>query len=189
MGSFYVNFTVKGASQEETAKALKGYVAFISPEQNGCVVVVEKECDTQDEAPFEDIGKLLSQKLSRPVLGVLNYDDDLLRYTVFSEGQAVDTYTSTPEMDEMSWEPSDPVGGDAELLCKTFGKGSAAKVEKILRKRQADPRGYAFAIQRHEDLVKELGLPEWSLDLSYKSCKQKEYPDGLNAKNLAVPPK
>ena len=38
MGSFYVNYTVRGPSQQAVAKALSGRAAIVTPQQDGSVV-------------------------------------------------------------------------------------------------------------------------------------------------------
>ena len=49
MGNFYVNYTVRGPTQQDVAAALAGRKALVTPWQNGCVVVFDEQSDTQDD--------------------------------------------------------------------------------------------------------------------------------------------
>jgi hypothetical protein len=80
MGNFYVNHTVKTENRDKVAAVLQQnkFVAYVSPVRNGCVVVAEKEADTQATAPIVSLGKLLSVEVQAPVLAALVHDDDYL---------------------------------------------------------------------------------------------------------------
>ena len=55
MGNFYTNYTLRGPSQEAVVKAMAGRAAFVTPEQNGCVVVFDEKSDSQN---LKQSGKL-----------------------------------------------------------------------------------------------------------------------------------
>lgn len=96
MGNFYTNFTFKGASQGEVAKALAGRTAFVTTEQDGCVMAFDEESDDQDEEVISRVAKETSRALKCPVLAVLNHDDDIFWYQLYVNGKLVDQYDSTP---------------------------------------------------------------------------------------------
>jgi hypothetical protein len=77
-----------------------------------------------------------------------------------------------------------PSGGNAQWLCSAFGATGVVAVEHILRKSAYDDDGYAFAFQRHADLSRSLGLPEFGVGVSHASLERGEYPNGLAAEVL-----
>jgi hypothetical protein len=185
MGNFYTNYTLKGPSQQAVASALIGRKAIVTPDHNGCVIVFDEQSDEQDSKVIGSLASLLSGRLSCPVLAVLNHDDDILWYQLYEDGKLSDEYDSTPGYFEAT-EPSAPTGGDARRLCSLFGAGDPAAVEAILRKSLFDEGGYAFAFQRHADLVGALALPELGIGACFRSFDDPcfEFPDGLSKKDL-----
>ncbi len=126
MGNFYVSFTVKIDDSDLVAEALRqaGREAYVSPSLNNYVLVADADADRQDPAAIEQVGKLLSTRLEKPVLAILNHDDDILHYWLFEKGQVIDKYDSAPGY--FSGEDNPPSGGNAELLCSTFSKVTRA---------------------------------------------------------------
>lgn len=180
MGNFYVNFTVKGASQQAVAGALAGRVAIVAPEQNGCVVAFDEESDHQDMEVVREVAAKLSGDLRRPVLAVLNHDDDILWIHLFLEGALADEYNSSPGYFDIDGGNEDlPAGGDAAKLCAAFGADDLVAVEKILRKSHLDDDGYTFEVERHAELAEALGLPAFSVGAGYGSVEDAELPEEL----------
>lgn len=196
MGNFYVNYTVKGPSQEATAAALAGRRAAVSPTLNGCVVVFDELSDSQESGVLRALNERISTALSCPVLAVLNHDDDILCYCLHSEGKLVDEYDSNPgyfDFDSASsidWEamatgeglkevsgslPSAPPprGGDASALCRTLRSGEPSSVEEVLR---ASNGKYVFAFERHRALCGCLRLPTLAVGSGYASLVHGEFP-------------
>jgi len=184
MGGFYTNYTLRGPSQRAVASALAGRKAIVSPESSGCVVAYDEASDDQDGQAIAALALHLSRSLHCPVLAVLDHDDDILWYQLYEDGKLTDEYDSTPGYFDPSAEPSAPAGGDAEGLCRTFGVNDVATVEAILRKSSFDDDGYAFAHERHADLVRALGLPEFAVLKAYASFERREYPDGLSERDM-----
>jgi len=184
MGGFYTNYTLRGPSQRAVASALAGRKAIVSPESSGCVVAYDEASDDQDGQAIAALALHLSRSLHCPVLAVLDHDDDILWYQLYEDGKLTDEYDSTPGYFDPSAEPSAPAGGDAEGLCRTFGVNDVATVEAILRKSSFDDDGYAFAHERHADLVRALGLPEFAVLKAYASFERGEYPDGLSERDM-----
>jgi hypothetical protein len=185
MGGFYTNYTVRGASQDAVAGALRGRRAIVSPARDGCVVAFDEASDDQDIDRITDLAVRLSRDLGGPVLAVLDHDDDLLWFTLAVNGETVDTYDSNPAYFDDSV-PSEPRGGDAALLCRVFGAANVARVEAVLHAPDDGP--YAFASERHAALVDALGLPPFAVGTAFATLERGEVPPGLTAAELIRPP-
>ena len=179
MGGFYTNYTLRGPTQEAVAEALHGRRATVTPPDHGCVVAFDEASDDQDQERIVHLANRLSLELNCPVLAVLDHDEDVLWYALSVAGEVMDEYNSTPGYFAPSG-PQDPTGGDAKLLCRTFGVSDVAGVERILR----NGDGYVFASERHADLVRALGLPAYSAGKAYASFERGEFPDGLTAGDM-----
>ncbi len=184
MGNFYTNYTLRGPSQQAVAAALAGRKATVTPPHNGCVVAFDEASDDQDQERIVELAARLSSELRCPVLAVLNHDDDILWYQLYEGGKQADEYDSSPGYFDPSAEPSAPAGGDALRLCAAFGASDAAAVERVLRKSSYDDDGYVFAFERHADLVRALGLPEFAVGTAYASFEREEFPEGLSREDM-----
>lgn len=186
MGNFYTNVTLRGSDQDSIA----GYMteqkrnAYVSPTVNGFTVVYDEECESQETSILEGLASNLSKRFGCPALAVLNHDDDILWYKLFEAGELTDEYDSFPDyFDGDGEETAAPKGGDARKLCAAFDAGqNAAEVERILRAPNLD--AYTFASDRHEDLVKSLGMPTFSVGCGYNYIDQDELPEGLEPDGL-----
>jgi hypothetical protein len=180
MGSFYTNYTLKGPSQQAVVGKLTSRKAVVTPEHEGCVVVFDEQSDDQDQEVIADLASQLSSELQCPVLAMLNHDDDILWYRLYENGELSDEYDSSPGYFDPEAEPSAPAGGDAQRLCRAFGADDQAAVEAVLRKSDDDDDGYVFALERHADLVRALGIPAWAVGTAYASFERGEFPEGLS---------
>ncbi len=148
--------------------------------RGGCVVVFDRQ--SEDESNTE-LGLDLSERFNCPVLAVINHDDDVLVYQLFEGASPVDEYCSCPAFFDPA-EPESPTGGDVNRLCAAFGSTNLSEVDSILR-RPSDERGYVFAIDRHQDLVRALALPDFAVGASYYYIAEGEFPEGLTRADLA----
>jgi uncharacterized protein (DUF433 family) len=180
MGNFYTNFTLRGPIQQAVAAALGGRSAIVTPVQDGCVVVFDEQSDEQDSAVITELASRLSRELRCPVLAVLNHDDDILWYHLYMSGELADEYDSSPGYFDSSAEPSGPAGGDAQKLCTAFGSSAVAEVQRILR----DEGGYTFAVERHADLARALGIPSFGVGAGYGYVSGGELPEGLQEADI-----
>jgi len=180
MGNFYTNYTLRGPSQQEVAAALAERSAIVTPAHYGCIVVFDEASDDQDQKVITKLAKQLSRGLSFPVLAVLNHDDDILWYQLYLNGKLADKYDSSPGYFEQSAAPSAPAGGNAQKLCSAFGSTSVSEVENILRKSSFDEGGYTFAVERHADLVRALGISDFGVGAGFCSVSNGELPEGLD---------
>lgn len=179
MGNFYVNYTVRSSDAQAVAKAFSGRRAFVTSVPGQPVVTFDEAADSQEEAVVKGLGCHLSEAAGVPVLGVLNHDDDILWCGLFESGQCVDEYDSSPDYFKDEGEPRGPTGGDASKLCQAFGSDNREAVESILRNDD-----YVFACERHEALVKALGLPTFGVASSFAYISQGEMPLGLSPNHL-----
>jgi len=170
---------VKGSSQQAIVAVLAGRSAIVTPEKDGCVVVFDEQSDEQDSAVIKEFASHLSHELHCPVLAVLNHDDDIFWYQLYLNGELADEYDSSPGYFDPSAEPSVPAGGNAKKLCGAFGAAPFAKVENILRK-----DGYTFAIERHTDLVRALGIPAFGVGAGFGSVADGNLPEGLDEDSI-----
>lgn len=186
MGNFYVNYTLKGPSQIEVADALSGHSAIVTPSHLGCVVAFDEASEMQDESLIAELASQLSLDLHCPVLAVLNHDDDILCYWLYINGEFKDKYDSSPGYFDSAATISNPVGGHAERLCSAFGVDDADAIEAILRKPFGERDGYLFAVDRHADLTKALGLPLYGVGFGYSYIERGELPESLGESDLVI---
>ena len=184
MGNFYTNYTLRGPSPEEIVAALAGRSAIVTPAQDGCVVVFDEESDEQDTGVISLLASRLSRELRCPVLAILNHDDDIFWYQLYLSGELADQYDSSPGYFDAESEPSPPAGGDARKLCSAFGVNTIAEVESVLRKSTFDEDGYTFAVERHEDLARALGIPLFGVGAGFDYVSKGELPEGLDDDTL-----
>jgi uncharacterized protein (DUF433 family) len=184
MGNFYTNYTLRGPSQQSVATALAGRSAIVTPAQDGCVVVFDEQSDDQDSGVITELASRLSEELRCPVLAVLNHDDDILWYQLYLSGELADEYDSSPGYFDASAESCAPTGGDAQKLCSAFGAASVAEVESILRKSSLDEGGYTFAVERHTDLARALGIPSFGVGAGFRYIADGELPEGLDESEM-----
>jgi hypothetical protein len=120
MGAFYTNITLKGPEGHAVLDVLRKNHrrAYVFQGQASFTVVFEAEIEGQDEKLLCRLTRLLSLELECPALGVLNHDDDLLIYYLYSRGQEKDRYNSTPGTFTGVDKP--PAGGKAALLIEAF---------------------------------------------------------------------
>jgi hypothetical protein len=185
MGAFYGNITLKGPSQADVAKALRGRRAIVTPKVGDYTVAFDSVCDEQNVDGIQAVTSRLSRELRCPALTVIVHDDDVLGYFLYREGELGDWYNSCPSYFDFGSkeEPAAPKGGNAEQLCKVFGAGKPQALETMLRKRPGEG-GYVFETERHRDLVSALLLPKCTVGTAFESFERGEYPDGLSPDSM-----
>ena len=164
MGHKYVSFSVRSSNQHQVAAVLQlaKRVAIVTPPQSGYVVAYDKLADEMDSRQILEVGALMSHEAKAVVLAVLNFDDDVLCYWLFENGQLTDSFNSRPNYGERNAARTGVQGGDARRLCTALGAAASPNdVEAILRGK------YVFAVEQHESLAKLLELPSWSVGFGY----------------------
>lgn len=181
MGNFYTSYTLREPSQQAVAAALAGRSAFVTSTQRECVVVYDEESDEQNDEIIAELTSRLSGQFQCPLLAVMNHDDSILWYQLYLSGELVDEYNSAPgyfETEDEEAAMAGPDGGDAKKLCAAFESKAVGKAEKILRKPGAADGGYIFQVERHTDLARALGIPEFGAG-GFKQVSEDELPYGL----------
>jgi hypothetical protein len=120
LGSFYTNITLKGPTKDAVLAVLRkrNRRAFVSHTHDPFTVVYDLEAESQDEEVLCYVAELLSRELACPALAVLNHDDDVLVYHLYSHGEKADSYNSVPGY--FSGLPTPSSGGNAAVLIEAF---------------------------------------------------------------------
>jgi hypothetical protein len=176
MPGYYANITVRGPARADVVAFLKkhGVVAYVSPAVKDVTVIWHEDLASQ-----EPLAASLSADLNCPSLVVMGYGEAVLMYTLYVAGAPADAYVSSPheglELDGPAPE------GDARVLAGAFGIDMdhlVARVERILRKPARANSEYAYAINRHGELARALGLPVFAAGSSFNSIEVGELPEG-----------
>jgi hypothetical protein len=180
VGSFYTNFTLRTTDQAGLRQYLlgQGLTAYISPPEGSCIAVFERSTEDQDPEEYVPIAENLSREFRSPTLLVILHDDDVLLYSLYSNGVPVDEYCSSPE-----YFGGNAVerGGDAKKLATAFALPErAAQVAAILALPSGPEGGPVFESERHERLVDALDLPKCTVGTGYTYLSEGEFPDGYN---------
>jgi hypothetical protein len=177
MGNFYTSSTVRGADRASVVKAMKGRTAAVPPTVNEYTLIWDAEAEKQDQKLIDRLGIQLSSTLASPVFSILNHDDDILWYGLYSPQGKLDEYNSAPGYFE--GEDAPPVGGNVDLLVKTIAPNASPNViEQVLRNTE-----YVVAFERHTALLSALGMPSFAAT-GYKYISRGEWPLGLTEGDL-----
>ena len=188
MAGYYANITVRGPAQGDVVDFLKkqGVIAYVSPTVKGCTVVWHEDLASQ-----EPLAAALSSDLQCPALLVMGYGEAMLMYSLYVGGGAADSYVSSPH-DGLELDGPAPEG-DARVLAGAFGiemDHLVARVDRILRKPTRANTEYAFAVNRHGELARALGLPLFAAGSGFNAIEVGELPEGqgFNASLLVRSP-
>ncbi|HWZ63358.1 MAG TPA: hypothetical protein VNX02_10080 [Steroidobacteraceae bacterium] len=176
MGSFYVNVTVRGPTQEDVIAAVSERAAYVSQTIAGCTVILDESCESQLEAEIITFAAVLSYRLHCPAFSAFVHDDDIFVYWLHRDGALLDIYNSNPG----AFAPpgmtfTGPVGGNASLLASTFEVAESTSLSGALQ----TPHGaekYNLETNRHRDLAEALGLPAFSAGLGYSYLQRGDTP-------------
>jgi len=190
MGLFYTTFTIHGPDATKVVAALKalGRSAFVSPTVERHTVIYDQKTEEQDFAEIESFGKKLSEACEAPVLGAALHDDDVLYLWLFQSGEQLDFYNSLPQYFDPDAEPGPPEGGDSAALCEAFGQaGKKDCVEEFLRANLLDDEVPEIPgeLERHQALIKELGMPSFAAAVTYSSIDGNYVPEEFDKTKFA----
>ena len=176
MAGYYANITVQGPARVDVVAWLKkqGVVAYVSPTVKEATVIWHEDLASQ-----EPLAAALSSDLDCPALVVMGYGEAILMYTLYVRGAAADAYVSSPH-DGLELDGPGPEG-DARALSSAFGiemDHLVARVERILRKPARADTDYAYAVNRHGELARALGLPQFAAGSGFNSIEVGELPGG-----------
>jgi hypothetical protein len=149
-----------------------GHVAYIATGAGRSTVVIHEDYGAQEALAAE-----LSARFQCPVLLSMVFGGTVLLYQLYLNGEHVDAYVSTPheglELDGPTPE------GNTQVLCAAFDRERhAASVERALRRPTKPGTDYAYAINRHGELLRALGLPLFTAGASFAAIEAGELPHG-----------
>ena len=108
------------------------------------------------QSPLVKLASELSRKLSSPVLAMLNWEHDLLRLWVYSEGKLLSEYDSNPSYATCT--VTKPELEHPEAFAQAFGVPERSEaISKLLARKRG--LGFMNETGRFELLAKELGIP------------------------------
>ena len=150
--------TVVDTTVDEVVSALGPAVALVAGTADAVVVFAE-----QDEFDGFSAGltaRLLSTALGRPALEVAVFDDDLLQYQLFVDGEVVDeaalpAAVADVMVDEAGGEVV-PVGSPDRLVAE-LGRGDVQAVAEVMA-----TEDLVFVSDLHARLAEALSLPIWA---------------------------
>jgi len=172
VGNTYENVTVCGLPPQTAVEILKGRDTYVGPVVNGCLVVLIQPGDY-------DVAAELSRKAPEPVLMAGVYDSDVFYFQIYWKGKKISDYDSWSNYGQDSGPPI-PRGGNISQLCKSwYAKANCASMmRKVLYPGDAK-MGVFDGLERHQKLIKLLGLPGYAYDLNYTDIKTNQLPGGM----------
>ena len=177
MAGYYANITVRGPAQQDAVAFLKkhGVIAYVSPTVKSDTVIWHEDLASQ-----EPLAASLSADLQCPALLVMGYGESILLYHLYVNGAETDAYVSSPH-DELDLGGEPAPEGDARVLGSAFGVDMdhlVARAERILRKPTRPNSDYAYAVNRHGELARALGLPQFAAGSGFNAIEVGELPEG-----------
>ncbi len=128
---------------------------------------------------IEKLGRKLSDEFASPVLAAALHDDDVLYLWLFQAGECCDFYDSLPQYFDPDADPGPPEGGNSEALCEAFGRPrEKERVETLLRANLlvGELPEIVGELERHQALIKELGMPAFAAAVTYSSVEGEYLP-------------
>jgi hypothetical protein len=172
MSEFYANIIIAGPTQADVTMALNDarQVAYVAGQAQGGVVVFHEHLAGQ-----EQLARDLSARFECPVLLAMVFGGSVLLYHLYVSGAQADAYVSTPheglELD------GPPPHGNAETLCAAFGmEHRAASLQRTLNRPTKPDTDYAYAVNRHGELLRALGLPLFAAGTGFAAIEAGELP-------------
>ncbi len=168
MGMKYANILLRFRDQKAVAALLSedGWKAYVTPPRKGYLVVFEEKSAELDPEAISELTKVLSSSFNCPALGVLNFDDDIFWYTLYSRGKFLDEFSSDPGITTQPKTLRLFKTNHGKRLCEAFDQlEKLTRVEEILTSKEN--KVYFSQSDRHLDLAKALGWPTGYILLSY----------------------
>jgi hypothetical protein len=108
------------------------------------------------ESPLVKLAAQISSKISNPVLAMLNWENDLLRLWVYSEGKLLSEYDSNPSYATCT--VTKPELEHPRAFTEAFGVPERSEaISKLLARKRG--LGFMNETGRFQLLAKELGIP------------------------------
>lgn len=169
----YANIVLQGPHETDVVTALNGAgrVAYVAG-AGASTVVMHEDFDRQEALAAE-----LSARFQCPALLVMVFGGTVLLYQLYVNGEQADAYVSSPH-DGLELDGPTPEGNTA-VLCAAFNRErAAASIERVLRRPTKPGTDYAYAINRHGELLRALGLPLFAAGASFGAIEAGELPHG-----------
>jgi hypothetical protein len=174
MSQFYANLVLQGPDASDVIAALRElhHVAYVAPGAAQTSVVFH-----EDLARQEELATGLSSRFGCAVLLSMVFGGTVLLYHLYLDGRRADAYVSKPHEGLELDEPSPD--GDSQTLCAAFNKEHrTASVERVLRRPSKPDTDYAYAVNRHGELLRALGLPLFAAGAGFAAIEAGELPHG-----------
>lgn len=175
MGAFYTNVIVRHTDVDTVVSVLEtlGRDAFVTPADNGAIVVFDAGIESQDAKDIDRFAGPLSERLRCVALVALNHDDDLLYYALLESGRLIDEYNSRPGYFDGTEQAA--AGGDTRALAAAFDVPDRAdQLHRVLHS-----TSYTFETERHAELAELLRLPPAAVGSGYETISKGGPPEGV----------
>jgi hypothetical protein len=172
---YYANITLDGPAAAEVARFLtsRRIVAYVAAAPKSKTVVFHEDLGAQEQT-----AGALSAHFRCPALLVMDYGGTVLLYHLYVGGEQADAYVSRPH-DELEAGAESLPEGNAAVLSAAFGmEHRTASVERILRRPTHPTKGYELAVNRHGELARALGLPQFAAGIGFRDIAVGELPAG-----------
>lgn len=170
MGDFYVNISVRDASQDKLAEFFRAVndPAIVGPEENGWTAVASENLDSQSQEVIDLYMKAFSGQLETFAVSVLNHDEDILSVDIWKDGEMVGEYNSCPGYYKSAPTKEDlsPRVSGMEIFANLSDKFDEERFRGQLLK-GADE--YVDTYEAHETLISMLGLPGYSMAFGFRN--------------------
>ncbi len=179
MGSFIVNFHVRGRDRSAVEKRLielRIPKAWVTEPKRDWLSIYEEQASDQDERRILEVGASLSAALKKPTLAFLVHDSDVFAYWLFENGQLTDQYNSCPDYFEEEADEQAERGGDPRRLravCTTAAEVDA--IEEVLHTEAV------FAEEQLAQLASLLGIDEERALADFRMIGEEIEPQRLQA--------
>ena len=160
----YANITLRPAKVADIQRVLTASRRSAYLFGLGDVVLAFEEASDRQDGSVEALAGEISRQCQCAALAVVNHDDDVLMYHLYSNGEEIGDYNSAPgywDWDGEGDEPG-PRGGNAEVLANAFGHG-----DKSGDLQTALFGEYDFESDRHRSLCATLELPPQAVGLGF----------------------
>jgi hypothetical protein len=204
MGSFFVNYQIRGNSAAVVVKAMQELAqsrAYVSPSNNGWITVYDQASDSQDNNEINRLAGDLSSRLGTALFAFLVHDSDVFAYYLYDNGDLIDEYNSRPGYfgEMVSDEARQRLAGQPAVVLNHCAAGTTlVEVETAMGWSQhLGEGGFAssvFAEDRLRPLAAALGIDEVRALLGYNYFEEerRSLPDGdqftaINGQKSAKP--
>jgi hypothetical protein len=194
MGSFLVNFHVRGATREAVQEALEEVVegaAWVAGPLADWVSFWDEESSTQNTDRIQEVAQRVSKSLKAVVVAFMVHDSDVLFYWLFDRGKQRDSFNSWPDYFDETADEASPgdcdvfiqyclPGTDRDELAPLLGSTSGASEDK------SAGRQFVFEEERLQKLAKMLGISENAVFADYGNIDPETCEEELGVECIGI---